>query len=270
MVILIVSFEGCQQPGYTGGNRGLLDRLSSPLGKWSRRRPPYPEAPPTMKLSTRQKNEVRIAMARSMEQKGQTEQAIKVYSEIIRKDRRCGEAYHRLAILHERKGNAAKSAKYYKAALKQIPKSAKLHADFGYSHYLRQQWEQAESHLREALRLNPQLVQAHTNLGLVLGRTGRTEEALREFTRAGCSEADARANLAFSLMMEERWQEARHQLQLALKADPNSKASREGLDTLRSLMAKSKHGGGTSPNESDPGETAAVNYVAQEPAPLPP
>jgi tetratricopeptide (TPR) repeat protein len=49
---------------------------------------------------------------------------------------------------------------------------------------------QAEAHLREAIRLNPNLAPAHFQLGNVLEDSGRTDEAITEFKAAARLDAD--------------------------------------------------------------------------------
>ena len=108
----------------------------------------------------------------------------------------------------------------------------------GYNCYLRQQWQDAETHLRRALELSPGLGRAHNNLGLLLARTGREGEALEEFMRAGSGPAEAHANLAHVLTLTDRWNEAQQEFQRALAINPNLKSAHEGLAKLQSLAAK--------------------------------
>jgi Tfp pilus assembly protein PilF len=98
----------------------------------------------------------------------------------------------------------------------------------------------AEETFRQCLVLAPQHTRAHNNLGMVLARTDRCEQALAEFRRAGCTEADAQANLAYALTLERRWLEAQAAYEQALAADPGSTTSRSGLQELEKLMAKVK------------------------------
>ncbi len=182
-----------------------------------------------------QEMDVRMSMARSFERQGQTDQAIKIYRDIVDKDKSRVDACHRLAVLHDKKGDCKISEAFYRAALKKDPENPEIHCDLGYSFYLQRRWQEAEASLRQALALRPDLTRAHINLGLLLARTGRTDESLVEFARAGCPEADARANMAFALMLEERWWEAQQQYELALAVDSQSKAAQDGLRTLHSL-----------------------------------
>ena len=125
--------------------------------------------------------------------------------------------------------------KYYQTALKKDPKNPNLLADYGYHCYLQQRWKEGEANLREAIVLNPELHRAHNNLGLLLARTGRVDEAAKEFVRAGCSEAETHSNLGFALTLQKRFPDAKRQFDLALAADPNSITARNGLKTLKSI-----------------------------------
>jgi Tfp pilus assembly protein PilF len=215
--------------------------LSSLVPKWPAKKPPVrdsqansnhwsPEATP------QQKAEVQMAMARTMESQGQTEQAIAVYQGILAKSKRA-DAYHRLALLHDKKGDPLAAEKYYQEALKHDAKNAEIHCDYGYSRYVRRDFPAAEKSLRKAIALKPTFSRAHNNLGLLLARTGRDDEALKEFAKSGCSEAVARCNLAFALATERRWQEAESQFQQALTVDPSSKAAQEGLAAVHAAQA---------------------------------
>ncbi len=182
-----------------------------------------------------QKNGIQLAMAQSYERQGQTEQAIKLYRNILEDDKRCVEACHRLAVLHDKKGDCQGSEKFYRQALELQPDNAGILCDLGYSYYLQRRWKEGEECLRRAVELDPALSRAHNNLGLLLACTDRNSEAMVEFTQARCTESEARSNMAFALMLQERWDDARRQLELALAADPGSEVAQEGLRTLQSL-----------------------------------
>ena len=186
-------------------------------------------------VTTQQKVNVQMAIARSLEEQGEIDQAVTVYLNVVRNDDRRADAYHRLAVLHDRQGQCEKSAKFYREALKRDPQNATLHCDLGYSYYLQRRWGEAEASLRRSLELDPRSARAHSNLALLLAHTERAEEALGEFTRAGCSETDSRTNLAFAMMLQQQWEEAHGQYELALTADPASTRAQDGLKMVRSL-----------------------------------
>ena len=98
---------------------------------------------------------------------------------------------------------------------------------------MQRNWADAGVNLRRALEIRPEFARAHINLGLLLARTYHESEALAEFSKAGCDEVSARCNLAFALTLEERYEEARRQYELALVADPSATAAKKGLATLQ-------------------------------------
>ena len=189
--------------------------------------------------TTDQRSDTLYIQARMMEKNGNVAKAMGTYQEIIqRNDHRSGDAFHRLAILHDRQGDINDSTELYQKALERKPHDPDLHSDIGYSLYLLGHWTDAESTLRNALFLKPDLFRAHINLALVLAVTDRTQEAYSEFLAGGCNQIAAHTNLGFTLALQGRLDEAREQYQLALAADPSSKHAQEGLQRLDRLNTK--------------------------------
>jgi Tfp pilus assembly protein PilF len=229
LAALVLCLTGCQQ-------------LSSWFPKQDKVAEAQKNAPAHEAMSStvtpEQKLDIEMAVARSLENEGQTDDAVRLYLEVVKKDGRRVDAYHRLALLYSAKGEWGSSKKYYELALKKSPKNADLYCDLGYSGYLQNRLGDAESNLRQAIALQPHHTRAHNNLGLVLARTGREAGALEEFGKAGCGEADSHANLGLAYTLESRWAEAKVQYRLALAADPNLPAARNGLAALQSMDSK--------------------------------
>jgi hypothetical protein len=118
------------------------------------------------------------------------------------------------------------------------PGNAEVYCNMGYSLSLQHRWTEAEMNLRQAVALAPNHRRAHNNLGLVLAHSERWDEALTEFRKGGCDEAEAHVNLAFVLTLERCWPEARAHYEQALTLQPASTAAREGLDQLQALVAR--------------------------------
>src|SRR5215210_8056882 len=130
------------------------------------------------------------------------------YQDALRRDAHRADAYLRLAVLHDRQGQFQESAGLYQQALTARPGDPDIYSDKGYSLYLQRRWVEAEMSLRQAIVLRPDHARAHNNLGLVLAHTGRPDLAMIEFGQGGCTEADARINLAYALTLERHWPEA--------------------------------------------------------------
>ena len=229
--VFIVLLVGCQQYGYPPV------KLGNPFAGLSSKKRASKQPTLPAKLTSKQKANVEMAMARSLEEQGETDRAIQVYADVLRKDSRRADAHHRLAVLYDKKGECQKAEEHYQLALKRNPQNAQAYCDYGYSCYLQHRWREAELNLRKSIELAPGPKRAHNNLGLLLARTERPKEALTEFQKAGSPPAEAHTNLAFVLMFEERLEESRKQFELALAADPASKVAATGLDTLHSMVA---------------------------------
>jgi Flp pilus assembly protein TadD len=230
---LVCASAGCQQ-------------LGAYRPSWfstARKAPKEPPALDEPKLSRKAQTERKFALARSLEQSGQLKQAVFAYEMVLQTDRKHAGAHHRLAILRELDGQADKADEHFQAALKQEPQNAELLCDYGYSLYLRGQLPMAEQQLRAALAAAPEHARAHSNLALIQARTGRIDAAVASFQAAGCHPASARANVAFALMLQERWNEAREQLDAALAYDPASPLLRDRLQELDAVIAKTAASG---------------------------
>jgi Flp pilus assembly protein TadD len=206
--------------------------------------------PAVTKLTDRQAADVQVAMGRMMEKRGDGAQAAAAYVEALKHDADRPDACLRLAILYDQAGQFAQAQELYEKALKGQPGSPDIYCDRGYSLYLQHRWPEAEMNLRQAIALAPEHERAHNNLGLVLAHLGRSQDALAEFRRAGCSEADAHINLAYALTLENRLPDARLHYQSALAADASSAPARQALRELDQLVAKveDKPGQGMEPD----------------------
>jgi Flp pilus assembly protein TadD len=242
-----VLLGGCRHAGPPPGNALLADRGGE-----------------RAQLGPKQTADVQIAYARSLEKRGEHEQAVARYQEAVKQDPGRADAWHRLAVLHDRQGKFDDSAGMYRKALELQPGDPDLYCDMGYSLYLQQRWAEAEMNLRQALALRPDHARARNNLALLLARAGRADEALAESRRAGCSEADAHVNVAFALALQGSCPEAREHYRLALASDPSSGPARKGLEKLEAVMAKTS---GTPPAEPVPAGAGVVPVSHEEAAP---
>jgi Tfp pilus assembly protein PilF len=192
-----------------------------------------------------------------------------MYEQAVKKDPSRGDAWRRLGILHDQQGQFDKSAEMYQKALKAQPGSTEIFCDMGYSLYLQSRWSEAEMNLRQALALQPDHARAHNNLGLLLARIGKEQEALDEFHKAGCEDADAQVNLAFALTLEQHWPEARLHYQQALRLDPSSAPARKGLKELDQLVTRMEVAAKTPLANSSGSAVSPAQHGTMPPAPAP-
>jgi Flp pilus assembly protein TadD len=89
----------------------------------------------------------------------------------------------------------------------------------------RGQYDQALRYLTEAVRLDPDSVEALTDLGAAYAKTGQAVEALEQYERALALEpnlAAVHSNKAAALVMLSRWEEAEQAARRAVQLDPES------------------------------------------------
>lgn len=192
--------------------------------------------------SPKQSADMKVMLAQVLEQRGEVDKAMAAYREAIELDRNRADAHLGMAILQDKQGKFRESDESYRKALKANPANPDIYCDRGYSLYLQRRWAEAEMNLQQAIALKPDHPRAHNNLGLVLARTDRVSQAIAEFRKAGCSEADARSNLAFCLVMTYRLDDARTQYAAALATDPESRSAQSGLRQVENLLAKTRAG----------------------------
>ncbi len=202
---------------------------------------PAESSPP---LNGSQVADIQAALAQTLDARGEGEQALRYYQEAVRKDPTKAEWWGRLAVLADKQGMFAESEEAHRRAVALQPANPDLHCNLGYSLHIQQRWEEAGAALQRALELNPDHKKASNNLGLVLARSGRGSAALESFQRAGCSKADAHANLAFALTLNGELDNARRQYSIALQHEPGCEAAQKGLENLSALAARLTPGDG--------------------------
>ena len=189
-------FAGCKTAVPAGTD--LASALMTPGG-------PVPAAD----LTDAQRTDVRLSLARAMEQSGEWDAAANAYDAALAEDPRHPHALHRLAVVRCRQGRPAEAAALFERTLEAKPGDAAVFADLGYLCLLRGDLPAAERNLRQALAVRPKThAAARGNLGLTLARRGETGEALACLKAAGAGES-APADLAFALAAGGRRDEAR-------------------------------------------------------------
>ena len=123
-----------------------------------------------------------------------------------------------------------------------IPPGAARHFEDARTAEAREDWQQAESEYRKALELAPDWAEAIVNLGIVLNRQGRADDAVVAFTRAAEINPQllgAQLNLAITYFRSKHFREAEVPLRRALMIDPANNQARGLL--LLSLFALDRY-----------------------------
>ncbi len=139
-----------------------------------------------------------------------------------------------LGELQERTDHTDEAVESYRQGLRREPDDTDLHARLGML-LARRGGAEAEGHLREAIRLDPEFrPDVHVALGAWLADQGRTAEALAEYARVLESAPDhpgARNNRAIALYRSGRVDEAEAEFEAVIAEHP------EQTDALNNLAA---------------------------------
>ncbi len=127
-------------------------------------------------------------------------------------------------------------------AIRLDPANAQAHANLGRALYATERYPEAETALREAIRLDPGNAGAHNNLGLVLFDTERYPEAVTIFRKAirlDPSDTEAHNNLGLVLYATAQDPEAETAYRKAIRLDPGDAEAHNNLGRL--LYAIDRH-----------------------------
>jgi Tfp pilus assembly protein PilF len=171
-------------------------------------------------LPPKEAAEACVATAQELQSKGYASEAIILYERARQLNPRQREVSRYLAVLYDQQGNDTRAQAEYNKALKIAPKDADLLNDFGYFHFKRRSWRQAETQFRAAIAQSPDHERAWINLGLTLGELERYQESFEAFAKI-LGEAEAHSNLGVILARHRKNQEALAAFHRALEIRPD-------------------------------------------------
>ena len=124
----------------------------------------------------------------------------------------------------------------YKAALRLDPNSIITHNNLGVALSEQGKLEQAIAAFQKALQFDPNDAIAHSNLGSALYAQGKLKQAITAFQRAlqiDPNNVIAHNSLGFALSAQGKLEQAIAELEIAVRLDPNNTLFRENLELLR-------------------------------------
>ena len=146
-------------------------------------------------------------------------------------------AHRKAAEAFDQLGKFAQSEVHYGRALKLAPSDPKVWNSAGYSYYMQNRLADAERALKLAAKHDKNDPKIQTNLGLALAASGKSDEALAAFSKAGGA-AVGHANLGFILAAMGKKDEARKNYEIAASLQPELAPAREALARLDGQMQK--------------------------------
>jgi len=175
--------------------------------------------------------ETHFAAARLLEEQGQIGKAIIQYRKTIAVNHKFVAAYHRLGMLLSKGGRHEEAVEMLQETVTLKPDDARLRNNLGFELMFLEQWAQAKENFTKAIELNPKLVRAQVNLGLVYSKLGDFDQALVCF-KAVLPEADAWYNLGLMYRGQKRYEDAVKSFEQVLKCNPQFSAAQMQLAEL--------------------------------------
>jgi|GEM_PF-2583064 len=149
---------------------------------------------------------------------------------------------YELCLKHILKGQSFKDLKRYEEAEKEYGEAIKINPNLAEAHNNLglllddlNRYEEAEKEYREAIRINPNYAYAHYNLGILLKNLNRYEEAEKEYREAiriNPNYANAHNNLGNLLKNLNRYEEAEKEYREAIRINPNVAGAHNNLGNL--------------------------------------
>jgi predicted O-linked N-acetylglucosamine transferase (SPINDLY family) len=157
-------------------------------------------------------------------QRGQWQQAEKLYLQVLQVQPDQVDALHLLAAIAGQTGRQSQAIDYLQAVLRLKPGLASAHNNLGNVFITLGKLPEAVASFREAVRRQPDFAVAHNNLGNALRQQGQLGDALaslQQAIRIKPDYAQAHFNLGIAWLAQEKHAEAQASFQQAVRHKPN-------------------------------------------------
>jgi tetratricopeptide (TPR) repeat protein len=185
-----------------------------------------------LKQQPPQPAEYYFQLAEALRNNNEPDKALPLYKEAIRRNPKFVFALQRLASSLRRAGNYPEAEQYLKQAATVAPTNPITWYELGLNYQAQNKPNDAIAALQKAISLDPDMSEAHNNLGVL--RASETD--FQQAIRIQPDYADAHYNYAMALGSTRRFDEAQTQLEAALHFNPNLADAHELLADL--LMSK--------------------------------
>ncbi len=160
----------------------------------------------------------------ALEEKGQTDEAIRQFQETIRLKPDSATAHFNLGVILGKEGQTDEAIGQYQEAVRLNPGFADAHNNLGNVLFKQGQLAAALGQFQEAVRLNPGFADAHNNLGNVLFKQGQLSAAIgqyQEAVRLNPGFAEAHNNLGQAFFNQGQFDRAIGQFQETIRLNPD-------------------------------------------------
>lgn len=205
------------------------------------KKPAIPAAPVVSKASpekldelpTSQTVQLCLTTAGELVQEGHLSEAIQLYQKARSLDPEAVDYSRILAALYDGQGEYSKAIDEYRLAIQKLPGDANLLNDYGCLHKRHGNFVEAELHLRQAVALDATNDRAKTNLAIALAQQMKYQEAFDLFA-AVSGPAAAHSNIGMIKARQGKTEEAKTALRTALSMNANNPPAHAMLTYLES------------------------------------
>lgn len=176
-----------------------------------------------------------VAAGQLAEGRGDMAMAITMYRKAVAVGKDHVVAYNKLGLALTKIGRHKQAEGVFQSAVQVGPDKPFLHNNLAYAYIAQRQWDKAEEALNTALKLQPDFSRARVNLGLVMARTGRYDQAMKQFLLV-LPPASAHYNLGLMYETNRRYELASQAFSQALALDPNLGPAKAALKRVEGTM----------------------------------
>lgn len=193
--------------------------------------PPDPWMDQVRALNRSVRNQV--ALGAQLARAGRTEEAIEIFTAILKSSPDLAVAHANLVALYAQAGEMDKAAEHYRRAIAADPHQADAHLNWAGALVQQGHWREALAPLEQAVSAAPHAAQARLLLGQVYERLDRSLDALQQYAQASAGDPlnrDAQRLLGGALVAAGRIEEGLDALEKAVDVDEGRAADyMEGL-----------------------------------------
>jgi tetratricopeptide (TPR) repeat protein len=230
---LLLAAAAAQAQSTSSGNpfKDGWEKLSGAFS--SKKAPPAETLDDSVSLSGRARPTANtyVAIARLYEQSGKLAEAEKQYQVALKENAKDLAAMLGYARLKERQGKPDEAVALYRKAAKTFPQEAAVFNNLGLCHARRGAFDDAVQALGRATLLQPKNVLYRNNIATVLVEMNRMQEAYSHL-RVVHAEPACYYNLGFLLNKKGKTQEAAQHFAVAWQLDPSMAQAKEWLERL--------------------------------------
>jgi Tfp pilus assembly protein PilF len=172
-----------------------------------------------------------MAAGQVAQSRGDIDNATEQYRKAVQLDPNLTQAWYLLAVLEAQTRQFDEAIASWQHYLKLVHNNAAAYANLGFTYDLAGRTAEAESAYRAGIAVDPQNRACHTNYGLLLGKTGRFDEAAAQFAIV-MPPAQVHYNLGSIHEQRGTPDLARQEYQKAIMLDPNFHSAQTRLSAL--------------------------------------